>query len=105
MTLDPDGAAADTACMRITGTQREVEDNRGLTRLDVHTARVTAVPRGRDSGLWCALAVVAAPSLQDRALPVTDTSRFGSTETMFDYDTDLAIDLDVALGEVDIAVY
>ena len=88
----------------MTAAQRDIEDYRHVEALVFDRAEVTAVPHGRSAGLWGALAQVAAPALGDRALPVTDTSRFGCTVTMFDYDSSLAIDLDVALGEFDVAV-
>ena len=90
--------------MRITAAQQDIEDYRHVEQLVFDGAEVTAVPHGRSAGLWGALALVAAPALGDRALPVTDTSQFGCSVTMFDYDATLAVDLDVALGEFDVAI-
>ncbi|MHB1138981.1 MAG: hypothetical protein ACYC2O_08480 [Microthrixaceae bacterium] len=84
--------------MRMTTAQRDIQEYRDLESLVLDGTEVTAVPRGRSTGLWGALALVAAPALWERRLPATDTSRFGVTETMFDYDAALAVDLDVALG-------
>lgn len=88
----------------MTSTQRDIQEYRDLESLVLDTTEVTAVPHGRSTGLWGALALVAAPALLERALPATDTSRFGLSDTMFDYDLDLAIDLDIALGEFDVAL-
>ena len=84
--------------MRMSTAQRDIQDYRVLERLVLDGTQVTTVPRGRSTGLWGALALVAAPALGERGLPATDTSRFGLSETMFDYDAALAVDLDVALG-------
>jgi hypothetical protein len=83
--------------MRMTSAQRDIQDYREL-ETQLLGAAVTSVPRGRGTGLWGPLAVVVAPSLGARELPVTDTSAFGATAQMFDYDPSQAIDLDLALG-------
>jgi hypothetical protein len=83
--------------MRMTSAQRDIQDYRDLESRLLGAA-VTSVPRGRGTGLWGPLAVVVAPSLGERELPVTDTSRFGRSERMFDYDPTQAVDLDLALG-------
>lgn len=84
--------------MRMTTAQRDIEDYRALESLVLDGTEVTAVPRGRSTGLWGAFALVAAPGRCDRGLPATDTATLGLHETMFDYDEALAVDLDVALG-------
>ncbi len=58
---------------------------------------ITTVPRGRSTGLLVALATAIAPRETPRLLPLTDLAEFQDRETMFDYDPDLAIDLDIAL--------
>lgn len=52
------------------------------------------VPRG-PRGLWGALVNASTPRLVERALPVTDTTRIGTTapSAMFDYDPALAVSL------------
>ena len=90
--------------MRMTSTQQDIHGYRDLKSLVLGPTEVTAVPHGRGTGLWGALALVAAPALLERALPATDMSRLGLSDTMFDYDLALAVDLDIALGEFDVAV-
>ncbi|CAN5474092.1 hypothetical protein BH10ACT3_BH10ACT3_15330 [soil metagenome] len=83
--------------MRMTSAQRDIQDYRDLETLVLAPMQVTTVPHGRSTGLWGALALASTPSLVERALPVTDTTLFGLSATMFDYDPALAIDLDLAL--------
>lgn len=59
---------------------------------------VTTVPRGRSTGLLGALALAIVPDGKGATLPLTDLDGLNDHETMFDYDPDLAVDLDVALG-------
>ncbi|HTN99683.1 MAG TPA: hypothetical protein VL068_03310 [Microthrixaceae bacterium] len=59
---------------------------------------VTTIPRGRSTGLLGALAMAIAPQAAVHTLPLTDLDELRDSETMFDYDPELAVDLDVALG-------
>lgn len=60
--------------------------------------QITTVPRGRSTGLLGALALAISPDGLLHPLPLTDLDGLNDRETMFDYDPDLAVDLDVALG-------
>lgn len=58
---------------------------------------ITTIPRGRSTGLLGALALAMAPEGGVDTLPLTDLDELNDRETMFDYDPDLAVDLDTAL--------
>ncbi len=74
-------------------------DRRVEQLVDANVAEVTTLPKGR-KGLWLALAVSMTPRITERSIPEIEVAPLGCDEptSMFDYDLDEAVRLDLTTG-------